>query len=74
MVFAAPILGERLTAMRMLIVTIGFTGVLITLRPGAEIVHIGAIAVISAVICYAIAHVLTKKLTSTNSTLAIYFL
>jgi len=73
MVFAAPILGERLTAMRMLIVTIGFTGVLVILRPGAEIVHIGAIAVICAAICYAMAHVLTKKLTSTDSTLAILF-
>ena len=73
MVFAAPILGERLTAMRMLIVTIGFTGVLVILRPGAEIIHIGAIAVICAAICYAMAHVLTKKLTSTDSTLAILF-
>jgi drug/metabolite transporter (DMT)-like permease len=74
MVFAAPILGERLTAMRMLIVTIGFTGVLVILPPGAEIVDTGAIAVIGAAICYAMAHVLTKKLTSTDSTLAIYFI
>ena len=73
MIFAAPILGERLTAMRMLIVTIGFIGVLVILRPGAEIIHIGAIAVIGAAICYAMAHVLTKKLTSTDSTLAILF-
>ncbi len=73
MVFAAPILGERLTAMRVLIVTFGFIGVLVILRPGAEIVHIGAIAVIIAAICYALAHVLTKKLTSTDSTLAILF-
>jgi drug/metabolite transporter (DMT)-like permease len=73
MVFAAPILGERLTVMRMLIVTIGFIGVLVILRPGAEIIHIGAIAVIGGAICYAMAHVLTKKLTSTDSTLAILF-
>ena len=73
MIFAAPILGERLTIMRMLIVIIGFIGVLVILRPGAEIIHIGAIAVICAAICYAMAHVLTKKLTITDSTLPILY-
>ncbi|MDE0992834.1 MAG: DMT family transporter [Rhodospirillales bacterium] len=73
MIFAAPILAERLTRMRMLIVAIGFTGVLVILRPGAEIVDIGAMAVVGAAICYAMAHVLTKKLSSTDSTLAILF-
>lgn len=73
MVFAIPILGERLTAIRMIVVGIGFAGVLIILRPGAELIDIGAIAVLGAAVCYAIAHVLTKKLASTDSTLAILF-
>jgi drug/metabolite transporter (DMT)-like permease len=72
MVFAAPTFGERLTAMRVLIVTIGLADVLVILCPSAEIIHIEAIAVIGAAICYALAHVLTKKLTSTGSPLAIF--
>ena len=73
MIFAIPILGERLTRMRMLIVAIGFSGVLVILRPGAEIIDPGAIAVLVAAGCYAITHVLTKKLATTDSTLAILF-
>lgn len=73
MLFAVPILGERLTKVRMIVVGIGFAGVLIILRPGAELIDIGAIAVLGAAVCYAIAHVLTKKLASTDSTLAILF-
>ena len=34
MIFAIPILGERLTRMRILIAAIGFAGVLVILRPG----------------------------------------
>lgn len=73
MIFAIPILGERLTRMRVLIAAIGFTGVLVILRPGIEIIDIGALAVIGAAICYAFAHVFTKKLSTTDSTLAILF-
>lgn len=73
MIFAIPILGERLTAIRMWVAAIGFIGVLVILRPGIEIIDIGALAVIGAAICYAFAHVFTKKLATTDSTLAILF-
>lgn len=73
MIFAIPILGERLTGIRVLVVLIGFLGVLVILRPGIEIVDIGALAVIGAAVCYAFAHVFTKKLATTDSTLAILF-
>ncbi|NQV99633.1 MAG: DMT family transporter [Rhodospirillales bacterium] len=73
MIFAIPILGERLTAMRILVAAIGFTGVLVILRPGIEIIDVGALAVIGAAVCYAFAHVFTKKLSRTDSNLAILF-
>ncbi len=73
MIIAIPVLGERLTLIRLIVVAIGFSGVLVILRPGSEIVDIGAMAVLAAALCYAIAHVLTKKLSRTDSTLSILF-
>ena len=73
MIFAIPILGERLTITRLFVAAIGFVGVLVILRPGIEIIDVGALAVIGAAVCYAFAHVFTKKLSRTDSTLAILF-
>lgn len=73
MVLAIPVLGEKLTRVRALVALIGFSGVLIVLRPGAEIIDIAALAVVAAAICYAAAHVFTKRLADTDSNLAILF-
>ncbi len=73
LIFAIPILGERLSGIRVIVVAVGFVGVLVILRPGAEILDIGAIAVLGAAVCYALSHVLTKKLARTESTLTILF-
>jgi drug/metabolite transporter (DMT)-like permease len=72
-VLAALILGERMTTLRSVAVAIGFCGVLVILRPGIAIVSPGALAVFAAALCYATSHVLTKRLSRTETPLAILF-
>ena len=43
------------------------------LRPGFEIVTIGALAVFAAAFCYAVSHTLTRKLAGTETPMSILF-
>lgn len=70
---APLVLGERLTATRMMVVVLGFIGTLVVLRPGLAIVHPAALAVLASAFAYAIAHMLTKRLSGTEAPLAILF-
>jgi drug/metabolite transporter (DMT)-like permease len=70
---ALPMLGERMSRGRMAAVALGFAGVLIILRPGASGFSVAALAVLGGAICYAISHIYTKKLSATDSPLAILF-
>ncbi len=70
---ASVLLRERLTRIRLAAVTLGVFGTLIILRPGAGIVHPAALAVLVAAFGFAVAHVATKKLVSTESPLTILF-
>jgi drug/metabolite transporter (DMT)-like permease len=67
------LLGERMTRARAAVVTIGFVGTLIVLRPGVTIVQPAALAVLGSAFLYAIAHSLTKRLSGTDTPLAILF-
>lgn len=72
-VFAAVLLGERINRRRVLAIAIGFAGVLVMLRPGIVVVSPGALAVLGAALAYGFAHTLTKRLSGTDSPLAILF-
>lgn len=72
-IFAPLILAERVTLIRGVVIAIGFTGILIILRPGMVPVGIGAASALIAAVGYAMAHTLTKKLTRTDSPLAVIF-
>ena len=72
-VLATIVLGERMKALRAIAVAIGFCGVLVILRPGIAIVSPGALAVFAAALGYATSHVLTKRLSRTDTPLAILF-
>ena len=61
------LLSERLSASRILVIVIGFIGILIILRPGMVPFEIGAISALIAALGYALSHMLTKKLTRTDS-------
>lgn len=72
-VFAAAMLGERVNKQRALAIAVGFAGVLVMLRPGFAIVNPGALAVLGAALAYGFAHTLTKRLSGTDTPLAILF-
>lgn len=67
------VLGERMTLTRALVVVLGFIGTLVVLRPGLAIVHPAALAVLASAFAYAVAHMLTKRLSGTDAPLAILF-
>ncbi len=72
-VLAPFLLSERLTAMRGLVIAIGFAGILIILRPGMVPLELGAASALMAAIGYALSHTLTKKITRTDTPLAVIF-
>ncbi len=67
------LLSERLTAIRALVIAIGFSGILIILRPGMVPLEIGAASALIAAIGYALSHTLTKKITRSDTPLAVIF-
>ncbi len=78
--FTAPIfttigavlfLGEKLRVRRIGAVLVGFGGMLIILRPGFEVVSIGALAQVAAAPVFAGSFLIAKKLTETESSTSI---
>ncbi|MCB9871644.1 MAG: DMT family transporter [Ectothiorhodospiraceae bacterium] len=70
---AAAFLGERLTRVRMAAIALGFTGVLIILRPGIEIIDIAAFAALGSAIGYATTYVITKDMVGRERPITILF-
>ncbi|MDP3516255.1 MAG: DMT family transporter [Pseudohongiella sp.] len=72
-VFAAILLAERITGVRVLAIMLGVVGVLVILRPGLVVVHPAAIAMLGGAVAYGLSHALTKKLSGSDSSLSILF-
>ena len=72
-ILAVVFLGERATRGRIATIIIGFVGILIILRPGAEVISIPALAVLGAAIGYACSYAFTKSLGRTDTPLTIIF-
>ena len=70
---AALFIGERLTPPRLVQLVLGLAGVLIILRPGAGFFQIAALVMILGSMCYAATMICTKKLSATDSPLAVLF-
>ena len=66
-------LREKFTAPRLVMLSLGLTGVLIILRPGTGEFNPAALAMILGSLCYASSFIFTKRLSSTDSALAILF-
>jgi drug/metabolite transporter (DMT)-like permease len=64
---AAMFLGERLQRRRITAVLIGFAGTLLILRPGVEVIEVGALAQLLAAPLFACSMLVAKKLTRTES-------
>lgn len=72
-ILAPLLLKEHLTPTRIAAIAIGFTGALIILRPGLVPIDQATIAVLIAAIGFAFSHTVTKKLSATDTPLAILF-
>lgn len=72
-ILAVLFLGETLTAGRIAVIVLGFTGVLIILRPGLESFQPAALLVLGASFGYSVFNAMTKSLTATESTFGIVF-
>ena len=72
-ILAALFLHERLSGPRLVQLTLGLAGVLIILRPGGGELHPAAFAMILGSLCYASSFVFTKRLSSTDTALAVLF-
>ncbi len=68
---AIPILGEKVGLRRWSGLTIGFLGTIVILRPGSDIVDVGAMAALLSSILWAGAMITIKQLTSTESPLSV---
>ena len=66
-------LKEKFTVPRVVQLALGFAGVLIILRPGGSAFHIAALGMILGSLCYASSFIFTKRLSSTDSALAVLF-
>ncbi len=73
MVMAAVFLGERISGARIGALVLGFVGVLVILRPGAEAFNPAALVVLAAALFFSVQITTTKFLTASNSTLTILF-
>ena len=71
---AAPMLGEKIEAARLLLVSLGFVGVLIIVRPGSEVFQWASLLILASSICYATYQILTRKVSASDAaeTSAIY--
>jgi drug/metabolite transporter (DMT)-like permease len=72
-ILAALILKERLTRNRIVMLVLGLAGVLIILRPGFGLFHPAALVALAASLFYAGNMIATKRLSGTDSPLAVLF-
>ncbi len=70
---SALILKERVTIRRWVAILIGFSAVLVMVRPGGEAISPGALLVVGSVVIYSFAMILTRRLGSTESAGAMTF-
>jgi len=66
-------LREKFTGPRLVMLGLGLAGVLVILRPGSGEFHPAALAMILGSLCYASSFIFTKRLSSTDSALAVLF-
>lgn len=72
-IIAAAFLGERIGGHRMVAILIGFAGALIIIRPGIIPINLGTVIILIAAFLYSCAHVVTKRLSDTESGSTVVF-
>ena len=72
-ILAVIFLGERLTGPRLIAIVMGIIGLMVILRPGLEVVHPAAFAVLGSAVCYGITYIQTRKIAAEDSALCVLF-
>jgi len=72
-IIAAVFLGERIGGHRMVAILVGFAGALIIIRPGIIPINLGTVMILIAAFLYSCAHVVTKRLSDTESGTTVVF-
>lgn len=72
-VLSGPLLGERVSIQRWLAVLVGFTGMLIIVRPGSEAFQIAALLPVVAALVAATRDIVTRRISKTESSMGILF-
>lgn len=72
-VLATPLLGERVGVHRWLAVLIGFTGMLVMVRPGSDAFQFAALIPIAAALVSATRDIVTRRISAGESSTAILF-
>lgn len=68
---AVPMLGETVGWRRWTAVVIGFVGVLVMVRPGGDLLQLGALAALGAALSQALAMIQVRQMTRTENSVAI---
>jgi drug/metabolite transporter (DMT)-like permease len=72
-IIAAAFLGEKIGGHRMVAILVGFAGALIIIRPGMIPTNLGTVMILIAAFLYSCAHVVTKRLSDTESGSTVVF-
>lgn len=64
---AWPVLGERITLVRLASVVIGFIGVLIVIRPGSSVFQWASLSILASAICYAVYQIVVRRVAAVDS-------
>lgn len=72
-IIAAAFLGEKIGGHRMVAILVGFVGALIIIRPGMIPINLGTVMILIAAFLYSCAHVVTKRLSDTESGSTVVF-
>lgn len=72
-IIAAAFLGEKIGGHRMVAILVGFAGALIIIRPGVIPINLGTVMILIAAFLYSCAHVVTKRLSDTESGSTVVF-
>ncbi len=73
LIIAAIFLGENISPRKITAVIFGVLGVLVITKPGFAVVDSASFIVLAAAICFAITHVSTKSLSTSDSPILILF-
>jgi drug/metabolite transporter (DMT)-like permease len=58
---AWPLLGERITLLRVVAVVVGFAGVLVVIRPGSALFQWASVLLLGSAACYAVYQIIIRR-------------